>query len=341
MHARIPASPTALPSLLFSLILVLAATPASAAQPTLNVYTYDSFASKWGPGPAIKERFEARCDCILNYVAVDGSTGILSRVLLEGATSRADVVLGLDNSLLAEARATGLLAPHGVALEQLDLPFAWDDATFLPFDYGYFAFIHNRDQLPDPPRSFRQLVADDSLRIIIQDPRSSTPGLGLVLWVKALYGDDAFAVWRALADNIVTVTRGWSEAYGLFLDGEADLVLSYTTSPAYHIIAEGKRQYRAAAFSEGHGMQIEVAARLARAPNPALARRFMAFIASDAFQSAIPTGNWMYPVREIEGGLPAAFDQLVQPTAKLLIDPQRIAANRAAWVDEFSQALSE
>lgn len=38
----------------------------------------------------------------------------------------------------------------------------------------------------------------------------------------------------------VTVTKGWSEAYGLFLKGESDLVLSYTTSPAYHIIAEKK-----------------------------------------------------------------------------------------------------
>ena len=46
------------------------------------------------------------------------------------------------------------------------------------------------------------------------------------------------AIWAGLADNIVTVTPGWSEAYGLFLEGEADMVLSYTTSPAYHLIAE-------------------------------------------------------------------------------------------------------
>ena len=33
------------------------------ARPVLNVYTYDSFASKWGPGPKIKAAFESRCDC--------------------------------------------------------------------------------------------------------------------------------------------------------------------------------------------------------------------------------------------------------------------------------------
>ena len=77
--------------------------------------------------------------------------------------------------------------------------------------YGYFAFVQNRD-LPSP-HSFREL-ADSDLKIVIQDPRSSTPGLGLLMWVKAAYGDEAPAIWKGLSDNIVTVTKGWSEAYG-------------------------------------------------------------------------------------------------------------------------------
>ncbi len=311
-------------------------------RPVLNVYTYDSFASQWGPGPKIKAAFEARCECEVNYVAVDGSTGILSRVRLEGAGSRADVVLGLDNSLLVDAQKTGLLKPHNVNLALIDPPFPWNDPIFLPFDYGFFAFIYDHETLARPPASFRELAeSGDSLKLLIQDPRTSTPGLGLMLWVKALYGDGAFEVWRKLADNIVTVTRSWSEAYGLFLDGEADMVLSYTTSPAYHLTVEGQHRYRAAAFREGHGMQIEVAAQLKNAPNPALAQRFMAFIASDEFQSAIPAGNWMYPVKSIRDGLPPAFAELVQPATILTIDPARIAANKARWVDEFSRALSE
>ncbi len=336
-------------SFLFWALATRTAGTDTGGRPVLNVYTYDSFASDWGPGPKIKEAFESQCDCEVNYVAVDGSTGILSRVRLEGAGSRADVVLGLDTSLMVDAQKTGLLKPHNVDLAALDLPpafafefeFEWSDPTFLPFDYGYFAFIYNRDKLAAPPASFRELVeADDSLKILIQDPRTSTPGLGLMLWVKALYGDDAFDIWRKLSGKIVTVTRGWSEAYGLFLDGEADMVLSYTTSPAYHVIVENKHQYRAAAFSEGHGMQIEVAAQLKNAPHPALAQRFMTFIAGDDFQSAIPTGNWMYPVKTPAGGLPPAFAELVRPSAVLMIAPAQVAANKTRWVDEFSRALS-
>lgn len=309
--------------------------------PTLNVYTYDSFASQWGPGPKIKEKFEKQCKCVLNYVATDGSTAILSRVQFEGARSRADVVLGLDSNLIVDAQKTGLLKHHRVNLANLDIPFTWDDPIFLPFDYGYFAFIYNSNRLVNPPTSMQALVeADDSLKIIIQDPRSSTPGLGLVLWIKALYGKNAAAVWRELSDKIVTVTKSWSEAYGLFLDGEADMVLSYTTSPAYHMIMEDINKYQAAAFSEGHGMQIEVAAQLANAPNPELAQQFMEFIATEDFQAIIPTGNWMYPVKNLSKGLPAAFNRLVKPATSISIDPLRAATNRAAWVDEFSQALS-
>ena len=88
--------------------------------------------------------------------------------------------------------------------------------------------------------------------------------MGLLLWVKAAYGDRRRTIWAALADNIVTVTPGWSEAYGLFLEGEADMVLTYTTSPAYHLIAESDDTKAAALFDEGHYMQIEVAGQAGR-----------------------------------------------------------------------------
>ena len=87
----------------------------------------------------------------------------------------ADIVLGLDTNLTAEAKATGLFAPHGIAAPALDLPIAWDDDTFLPYDWGYFAFVYDKTKMPDPPRSFEELIASEA-SIVIHDPRSSTPG---------------------------------------------------------------------------------------------------------------------------------------------------------------------
>ncbi len=249
------------------------------------------------------------------------------------------MVLGLDTNLTARAAATGLFAPHGRTDLALDLPVAWDDPVFLPFDWGYFAFVHDTTKLAEPPASFREL-ADSDVSILIQDPRSSTPGLGLLMWVKAAYGDAAPEIWAGLADNIVTVTPGWSEAYGLFLEGEADMVLSYTTSPAYHLIAEEDPTKAAASFEEGHYLQVEVAGMLAGTDQPELAQAFLDFMLSDAFQSAIPTTNWMYPAVTPEAGLPEGFETLITPASSLLLSPAEAEAQRDAALDEWRAALS-
>jgi thiamine transport system substrate-binding protein len=305
-------------------------------RPELTVYTYDSFVSDWGPGPQIEPAFEAACGCDLNLVAAGDGAALLSRIRLEGERTEADVVLGLDTNLVHAARETGLFAEHGLAPD-LDMPVDWADPAFLPFDWGFFAFVHEEGF--DAPSSFRELAESDA-SILIQDPRSSTPGLGLLMWVRMAYGDEAGAIWEGLADNIVTVTPGWSEAYGLFLEGEADMVLSYTTSPAYHLIAEDDPTKAAAAFDEGHYMQIEVAGMLAGSDQPDLARQFLEFMTGPEFQSAIPTTNWMYPAVTPPSGLPEGFETLTVPETALLFTPEEAAAIRDAALEEWRDALS-
>ena len=305
---------------------------------TLTVLTYDSFTSDWGPGPAIETAFEAECGCDLRFVGAGDGAALLARVRLEGGRGDADVALGLDTNLMAAARETGLFAPHGLT-PAFDLPVAWADDTFVPFDWGWFAFVYDSTRLPTPPADFRALAASD-VSIVIQDPRSSTPGLGLLMWIEAAYGEAAPGLWADLADNIVTVTPGWSEAYDLFLKGEADMVLSYTTSPAYHLIAEGDATKRAAPFAEGHGMQIEVGAVLAGSDSPDLARRFLDFMLTDAAQSVIPTTNWMYPARTPAAGLPEGFETLHRPETSLLLTPDQARARRDAAVAAWQAALA-
>ena len=316
---------------------VLCATGASADTPVLQILTYDSFTSEWGPGPAVESAFEEVCACDLQFVGAGDGAALLARLQLEGPRSDADIVLGLDTNLTAAARETGLFTPHGVTAD-LNLPIGWDDADFLPFDWGYFAFVGNAGEAA--PTSL-QALADSDISIVIQDPRSSTPGLGLLMWVKTAYGDDAGALWADLADNIVTVTPGWSEAYGLFLDGEADAVLSYTTSPAYHLIAEDDATKVAWGFDEGHYLQVEVAGKLASTDQPELADQFLAFMVSDAFQSVIPTTNWMYPAATPADGLPDGFETLLTPEKALLLPAEDAAAIRDSALDEWRAALSQ
>ena len=314
------------------------ATVAAAETPVLTVLTYDSFVTEWGPGPAVEKAFEADCACDLQFTTAGDGAALLARVQLEGVQTDTDVVLGLDTNLTAAAAATGLFAPHGLSPAN-DLPVPYDDPLVLPFDWGWFAFVYDRTKLATPPASFGALAASD-LTIVIQDPRSSTPGLGLLMWVQAAYGDRAPEIWAALADNIVTVTPGWSEAYGLFLEGEADMVLSYTTSPAYHLIAEGDDTKAAAPFAEGHYLQVEVAGKLAATDQSALADRFLAFMGTEAFQSLIPTTNWMYPAVTPASGLPDGFDTLIVPEISLLLSAEDAAKLRPGALDAWRAALA-
>jgi thiamine transport system substrate-binding protein len=317
-------------------VFALTAGFAAAETPELVVYTYDSFVSDWGPGPQVEEAFEAVCACDLKFVAAGDGAALLSRLRLEGARAQADIVLGLDTNLTAAAAETGLFAPHSVNAGY-SLPVAFSDPMFVPYDWGYFAFVHEAGFTP--PSSLKALAESDA-KILIQDPRSSTPGLGLLMWMKAAYADEASQIWAGLSDNIVTVTKGWSEAYGLFLEGEADMVLSYTTSPAYHLIAEGDASKSAALFDEGHYLQVEVAGKLAASDQPELADQFLEFMVSDAFQSILPTTNWMYPAVTPKAGLPEGFETLVVPEKALLLSAEEAAAVREDALEEWRAALS-
>ncbi len=313
----------------------LSANAANAAD--LTVYTYDSFVSEWGPGPQLEKAFEAQCQCDLEFIVAEDGVSILNRLRIEQDRTKADIILGIDDALIEIARREQLVQPHGMELSQITSDLQWQDHDFVPFDYGYFAFIYNSEKITTPVSSLKELV-DSKATVIYQDPRTSTPGQGLMLWVKAVYGDQSTEAWQQLSSHTLTVTKGWWEAYSLFLQGDADYVLSYNTSPAYHVVAEKKSQYKAALFSEGHVAQIEVAAITRSSKQPERAREFLTFLVSAEAQAIIPTSNWMLPVVD-DVVLPPVFDQLISPQ-RIGFSPIEIADQRAGWIREWRSAAS-
>ncbi|CUH38949.1 Thiamine-binding periplasmic protein precursor [Jannaschia seosinensis] len=312
----------------------LLAMPAT-AEP-LTVYAPDYFASEWGPGPAIAAAFEAATGETLEYVTGD----VLPRLRLEGDATPADVVIGLNTDDAERARQTGLFAPHGVEIEGLTMPVEWTDETFVPFNWSHTAFVYDTTRIDDAPGSFQALLdAPDDLAIAIQDPRTSVSGLALALWIKKVFGDEAEEAWAELAPKITTVTRGWSESYGLFTEGEVDMVLSYTTSPAYHIIAEGDDTKRAAIFDEGHYVLVETAGQIAQTDQPELAQQFLDFILTDEFQSIIPEGNWSFPAKLDPEKLPEGFAQLDMPETALIYGSAEAEAVREDAVAAFERGM--
>ena len=304
----------------------------------LTVYTYDSFNSEWGPGPKLEAAFEKNCDCDIEIVTVEDGVSILNRLRIEGEKSKADVIMGIDDALLEVTRETGLIAEHEQSLEGLKSELKWDDKQFVPFDYGYFSFVYDSSKIKEPVKSLKELVESDA-SVIYQDPRTSTVGQGLLLWMKSVYGDKSDEAWKQLAGHTVTVSKGWWEAYSMFLKDGSDYVLSYNTSPAYHVVAEEKTQYKAALFSEGHVAQVEVAAVLKSSKKQELAKQFLGFLTSEEAQKILPVTNWMMPVRDgIE--LPEIFDELIQPE-RIGFTPTEVAEKRADWIKEWRTSAAK
>lgn len=319
------------------LLITLATTTVDAKK--LTVYTYDSFVSEWGPGPIIEQKFEDKYNIDLELIAVDSAATLLNKVILEGSNTKADIVLGLDMNLFDSADKSGLFINHSLDNLENDimLPIKWNSKIFVPYNYGYFAFVYNNTKLLNPPKSMDELINSTDARIVIQDPRTSTPGLGLLIWMKALYGNDAKNKWVKLNKKVISVTKGWTDAYyNFFMAGEADLVLSYSTSPAAHIMFEENYEISAAIFEEGNYVSIEFAGILKSSNNQRMANNFLRFMISDDFQSVLPSTNIMYPIAN-NLMLPEAFNKIEVPDM-LQIDPEEINKNKDEWINEWLNA---
>ena len=304
----------------------------------LTVYTYDSFVSEWGPGPLIEKAFEEKYSIDLELIAVDSAATLLNKVILEGSNTKADIILGLDMNLFNSAENSELFTAHNLnnINEKLNLPIEWNSEIFVPYNYGYFAFVYNNKKLKNPPKSMDELLNITDARIVIQDPRTSTPGLGLLTWMKILYGENAQENWSKLNKKIISVTKGWTDAYyNFFMAGEADIVLSYSTSPAAHIMFEENYDISASIFKEGNYLSVEFAGILKSSKNKKVANIFLDFMLSDEFQKVIPSTNIMYPVTNIR--LPNAFNELEIPKA-LQLNPKEINDYKDEWINEWLNA---
>ena len=315
------------------------ALPAAAAG-TLNVYTYEGFTADWGTGPQIEKAFEAECGCDVVFSAVTDGVALLNRVKLEGEGTKADIVLGLDTNLTAEAAATGLFAPHGVAATRSRCR----EAGTTRFPALRLWLLRRRlrqrgaqDAADQPRRAGRRRSGtEDRYRGSAHRHARPRPAL----WVKAVYGDAAPDAWEKLKRRVLTVTPGWSEAYGLFTKGEAPMVLSYTTSPAYHRIAEATDRYKAAGFSEGHYMQVEVAGITDDRRQEPAGPPLHGVHAEPRLPGRHPRDQLDVPGVSTSKPLDPAFQALVEPAKSLSFTPEEVAANRKAWVDEWLSVMS-
>lgn len=306
--------------------------PPEQTSPELVIYTYDSFLGDDGLGPAIFPLFEKRKHCHIRVLSVGDAGSILTRLVLDEKRGkpRAQVVVGIDQNLWRDGKKWfedwNKWTPHGYDRLRKDVLL---ENGFLPYDYGVFAFMADRQNLekfrltlPLSSWSLKDLLKPEWKRnLILEDPRVSTPGLSFLLFTQTVLGESVGLFWQKLKTQWLTLTPGWDAAYGLFLKGEAPLVWSYITSQAYHEEsgdrADMSRRFRAVLFQEGQPFQVEGAAlvkgNFKSEQEKQLARDFLEYLISPEVQQQIPHRLWMMPARE-DVDVPPSFQRLPKPS---------------------------
>ena len=281
-------------------------------QRTLTVYAYDTFCGDWGAAGAVIPAFEEATGIKVNLVASGAAIEVINKVRLEGKNTRCDVILGITDDIAD--KAYDLLESYDSPyIKTIDERYVFDAQNRrIPFDYGAFAFVYDTESGIQPPTCLADLTKDEyKEKVILIDPRTSSVGTGLMMWTYNALGDNWLSWWKTMTENALTTASGWSSGYGLFTEGEAPIVISYTTSPVYHVMWEDTTRYQALLFTDGHETTIEAAGIVKGTQHRAEAEAFIDFLLTEA-QVDLANANSMYPVNStIE--LPAAYDYAPVP----------------------------
>lgn len=333
---------------LFATTLALSASGTKENSQTMSneitVYAYDAFCGDWGPGQKVVEAFQEKTGITVNLISSGDAIEMLTKVELEKSNPMADVVIGISDDMAMKAYNSELFESYDSPILK-DIPefLQFDNQNrLLPFDYGNFAFVYDSEKIEksDLPTSLEALTDPKYKdKVLLIDPRTSSVGLGLLIWSREVFGDNYLTWWDKMRENALTITEGWSSAYGMFTSGEAPITLSYTTSPVYHVMYEDTTRYQTIIFEEGHSATIEGVGLLKSSDNKALAKQFIDFLLSDA-QLDIASANSMYPTN-LATDLPSAFDWAPKPEITLSLEASDIENNLDTWLTQWTEVMSK
>ncbi len=311
----------------------------------LVIYAYESFQS-YGLGPSVIPQFEEKYGVNVTVVTPGDVGTVLGRMNMEKEDPIADIVIGVDNSMLFKAVDMDLLEPYKPEnFYRLDPTMNFDPENYVvPFDYGYIAIICNRELMHernlDVPEDLLDL-ADPQYdgQMLLLDPSTSSTGSSFMIWAASAAGEDYSSFFEDLADNANGHVLGsWDAMYSQWSEGEAPIAISYGLDTAYEMMWYGTNNTITVVPDHQGYRQIEGAALVKGADNRELAQKFLDFILTDEFQSQV-YNNYMLPV--VPG---IEIDQLFVEygqDAEVHIEPttHQVKINYDDWNEAWRQAF--
>jgi len=331
--------------------------PTATSPPTsrkLRVMTHDSF----DISEDVLNTFEAEHNAELEILKAGDAGVVLNQAILSKDNPLADVLYGVDNTLLSRALDADIFEPYSSSMldaipDHLELD---DQHRALPVDYGDVCLNYDKAWFQSegmgPPTNLEDLtVADYEGLTVVENPATSSPGLAFMLATIGHFGEQGdyswLDYWADLGENDVLVTEGWSEAYyeqftyGSGGSGNRPIVVSYASSPPVEVhFSEEPFEDAPTGVVVGEGScfrQVEFVGVLRNAESPDLAREWIDFMLSRTFQEDIPLNMFVFPANE-NAQLPDVFAEFaIIPESPVSLDYMAIEANREAWIEAWTE----
>jgi thiamine transport system substrate-binding protein len=304
----------------------------------VRILTYSSLGSKDGFLPAVSESFKKESGCSLEVETTLGASEMVSILSDPREADRIDAVMGVDELLFERIRDRLERSDFSdLHLSRRILPELAPSLRpgFIPLDYGALSLIYRKSAFRNPeelPRSIKDLLKDSfQRRFILQDPRSSSPGM-----LFFLFASNSIAI-HDLRARWLTLAPGWDASYSLFLAKEAPLVWSYLSSLAYHASKGEENEYGAVVLEEGMPLQVEGIALLNHArPRSSCAGAWVDFMMKPEILERLSQKQWMLPVYS-GVRLPPFFDRIPRLKKVARLDLTREKVDRL--LSEFAKEV--
>ena len=328
------------------------ATPTPAGPRTLTMMTHDSFAVS----EEVIAEFQAQHNATVQILTSGDAVTVVSLAILNKDAPLADLVFGIDNTVLTRALEADILEVYASPLlAEIPAEFKLDEVhRVTPVDYGDVCLNYDKAYFNEHnlaiPDSLEDLATPEYANLlVVENPAASSPGLAFLLTTVGHFGQDGYLdFWSKLRANGVKVVEDWETAYytefsGSSGQGAYPLVVSYASSPPAEVIFAEETPEEAPTGSvitpDTCFRQIEFVGILRDTENRDLAEAWIDFMLSPTFQNNVPMQMFMFPVNT-RAELPNEFIQ----HAKLASQPATVAPNdintyREEWIEAWTETM--
>jgi len=325
-------------------------TATAAAAGTLTVATYSSFTGEGTAGTWLKGQFEAAYpDATIEFVTPSNGVNQYIQRAQQDAPIDADVYVGLNTGELVRAdreldtqlfvSAEDRLERAGTVKDGLRID---PDGRAIPYDTGYISLVYDEDAVENPGTFDALLEPAYEDALITQNAQQSDPGRAFLLWTIIAKGEDGYLdYWADLLDNGVTVLSDWEPAYNAYLDGEAPIVVSYSTDQVYyHGEGVDMAKHQVGFLNDQGYANPEAMALFADSDAQDLGLRFMDFVLQPEVQAGIAVRNVQFPaVAGVDPG--EEFSQYAyEPPEPVTFTYDELAGNVSGWVDAWARQVA-